>query len=343
MQLEKEYAPVIKWLYLICLMVFAMVFIGGVTRLTDSGLSMVDWKPIMGAIPPLTESEWLSAFEKYKAYPEFNLVNSQMDLSGFKSIFFWEYFHRLFGRLIGLIFLFPYLFFLFRKRIPKAQNKNLIFLFMLGGMQGLLGWYMVKSGLVNRPDVSQYRLAAHLGLAFFIIAYAMWTILAIKYPARRFIKATFKENKFIVLFSLVLMLQIFYGALVAGLDAGLTHNTFPKMGRFWIPTDISWSGLWSLKSFEHVVYVQFIHRCIGWFLVGLGAVMLFRFKTAKHFLVKRSMQYVVMMLGLQFLLGALTIVLNVPISVASMHQIGACALILLNVRLLFFSFTRSLK
>ena len=171
MILVKRNPPITIWLWTVSFMVLMMVLIGGVTRLTDSGLSMVDWKPIMGAIPPLNDAEWNKAFDMYKAYPEFKKVNFEMDLAGFKSIFFWEYFHRLFGRLIGLVFFLPYMYFLVRKELNSRLNLKLIIALLLGGSQGLMGWYMVQSGLVDRPDVSHFRLAAHLGLAFLILGY----------------------------------------------------------------------------------------------------------------------------------------------------------------------------
>ena len=319
------------------LMVFCMVMIGGITRLTDSGLSMVDWKPIMGAIPPLTEQEWLMTFKKYQAFPEYKLINQDMTLEGFKKIFFWEYFHRLFGRLIGLVFFFPYLYFFFKKRLDKKLNRKLLALFTMGGLQGLMGWYMVKSGLVNNPDVSHYRLAAHLMLAFVIIAYAFWIVLGLKYPNRKII-INVPLKKTVVLFSFLLVLQVLYGAFVAGLDAGLTHNTFPKMGRSWIPFDFT-TLVTAWAIFENTVVVQFIHRSIAWLLLLMTFIMFYRTRTMNNSTQKKSIQLLAGFLFLQFILGVMTLLMYVPISIASIHQLGACVLILLLVRVLYFTFT----
>lgn len=221
---------IIIWLVFVCLMIFAMVIIGGITRLTDSGLSMVEWKPLMGAIPPLTEAEWLRVFDLYKQYPEYQKVNSGMELSEFKFIFFWEYFHRLFGRLIGVVFFIPYVYFLFKKKIEKKLNKKLFIAFILGGLQGLMGWYMVKSGLIDRPDVSHFRLAAHFGLALTIIGYIFWIILGqINFSNQKLIYYP-KLFWSLAILLVILSVQIIYGAFVAGLDAGLAYNTFPTMG-----------------------------------------------------------------------------------------------------------------
>lgn len=337
MQIVDRSSSIIIWLKTISAMVFAMVFIGGITRLTDSGLSMVDWKPIMGAIPPLSESDWLIAFDKYKAYPEFRLLKSSMDLDGFKAIFFWEYFHRLFGRLIGLAFIIPYLYFLIRKSISKSLNIKLIFAFFLGGAQGLMGWYMVKSGLVNKPDVSHYRLAAHLSLAFVIIAYLYWVVLGIKNPLLKLGKGK-PLSRLLISFTVLVIMQVVYGAFVAGLDAGLTHNTFPKMGRAWVPSDFYSVFTQFYNIFENPVVVQFIHRCMAWGILFFTIVFIVRLKVIDDFMQKRSFQYLIIMVVIQFLLGVFTLLNFVPISLASLHQVGACLLILLCVRCLFFSF-----
>jgi len=335
---SSEHKAIIIWLSFIIVMVFAMVFIGGVTRLTDSGLSMVDWKPIMGAIPPLTQSEWQAAFLKYQAYPEFNKVNFHMNLEDFKQIYFWEYFHRLFGRLIGLVFIIPFLYFSFKKKISKAFGKKVFVAFILGGMQGLMGWYMVKSGLVNRPDVSQYRLSAHLLLAFVIIGYVYFLILQLRNPGRT--KVSNKPvSKILILFFTVLILQITYGAFVAGLDAGLTHNTFPKMGRTWIPNDMFTHVPTWINFFENIAAVQFVHRYIGWALIFLGAFIFTKLKKINDVLQKKYVKLILIMLVIQFLLGISTLVLLVPISIASLHQLGAVILFLLTINALYFSFT----
>lgn len=331
---------IILWLTLIAFMVFCMVFIGGITRLTDSGLSMVDWKPLVGAIPPLNLEQWELAFSKYKNFPEYKLINHQMTLSEFKMIFFWEYFHRLFGRMIGLVFIIPFIYFLVKKRLTGALTKRVLIAFILGGLQGLMGWYMVKSGLVNKPDVSHYRLAAHLGLAFLIIGYILWIILEIRHPGRKLNICLKRAGaKLGVLFLIVLTVQIIYGAFVAGLDAGMNFNTFPKMGRYWIPVSImTFKPAW-LNLFENPATIQFIHRSLAWLLMGLGYVLYKKQAKYKNFLQKRSAQFMVMMLSIQFVLGVVTLISKVEISLASAHQVGAVILLLLTLRFLFFTFT----
>ena len=214
------------WLTLVATMVFFMVLIGGITRLTDSGLSMVDWRPIMGVLPPMNQQEWQETFQKYQSYPEYQKINQDMDLEGFKRIFFWEYFHRLFGRLLGVVFFIPFALFVAKKQLSPSQIKKYSIAFILGGSQGLLGWYMVQSGLVSRPDVSHYRLAAHLLLALTIIGYLYWLILELKFEKRQFTWANRNTGSVMSLFFLLLLIiQILYGAFVAGLDACLLYTS----------------------------------------------------------------------------------------------------------------------
>lgn len=329
---------IIVWLSVLIIMVFTMVFIGGVTRLTDSGLSMVDWKPIVGAIPPISEADWASEFDKYKAFPEYQKVNYNMTLSEFKYIFFWEWFHRLWGRLIGLAFFFPFVYFLVKKKMDSKLTKKVFVAFILGGLQGLMGWYMVKSGLVNKPDVSQYRLCAHLLLAFTIIGYIYYIILTLNHP-RTLSRVVKPMKNFMLFFTGLLILQISYGAIVAGLDAGLTHNTFPKMGREWFPSEFFMLSPWQLNFFENVVAVQFIHRTLGWLLVACGIFIYVKRNSISDFMQKKSIKLVLVMILVQFLLGVGTIVMHVPLAVASIHQLGAVVLFLLTIRALYFSLT----
>lgn len=329
---------IIRWLYTIAFMVFCMVFIGGVTRLTDSGLSMVDWRPLMGAIPPLSEAQWLQVFNDYKGYPEYQKINMGMSLSEFKSIFFWEYFHRLFGRLVGIVFFFPFVFLTIKKALNKAQLVKYGVAFTLGGLQGLLGWYMVKSGLVNRPDVSHFRLAAHLSLAFLIIAYLYWLVLEVKNPGR---VLTYKKSlkKSVLAFTSLLGIQIIFGAFVAGLNAGLTHNTFPKMGKSWIPAEF-YQSLYSFYEFTHnIVTIQFVHRSFAWLLLGLAIYLWFKANSLNDFAQKKNIKLMSSFVVIQFFLGVATLVMLVPISIASLHQLGACLLLLLCTRSLFYTFT----
>ena len=226
----------IIWLAIVCLMVFAMVVVGGITRLTHSGLSMVDWKPLMGIIPPLNEQEWVRVFEMYKTSPEYKLVNLGMSLEDFKGIFLWEYWHRVLGRLVGMIFLFPWIYFAITKRLSLKFNLRFFAAFLLGGGQGLMGWYMVKSGLVKDPAVSHYRLAAHLSLAFLIIGVLLWYIFDLKESAKKgVILVSGRLKLFTIITFTVFCIQIVYGAFTAGLKAGFGFNTYPKMGEGWFP------------------------------------------------------------------------------------------------------------
>lgn len=305
-----------------------MVIVGGITRLTHSGLSMVDWKPIMGTIPPLSEAEWQDVFDAYRQYPEYQKINKGMSLSEFKGIFFWEYLHRLLGRLIGVAFLAPFLVFYFKKYYDSAMAKKLLVGFLLGGLQGLLGWYMVKSGLVDRPSVSHYRLAAHLSLALLIFAYLFWLTMDIKREGRSEVaeKSPFFRKSLWV--TGAVSLQIIFGAFVAGKKAGIGYNTFPKMGEDWVPDAVFFlDPLW-VNFFENNAGIQFAHRTIAWLLLLFIPALLYYFKAEFTDLRKtRAAQWVVAALAVQFLLGVATIVMVVPVHVAATHQAGAVVLL----------------
>ena len=318
---------VIIWLALVCLLVCLMVVVGGVTRLTNSGLSMVEWKPIMGTIPPLTEAEWLDTFNKYKQFPEYKILNRDMNLSEFKFIFFWEYFHRILGRLIGIVFFLPFLYFLSKRYFDKKLTIKLFIGFILGGMQGLMGWYMVKSGLVDVPHVSHYRLAAHLLLAFVIFAYLLWVIFDLIHEDKK--KSAKVGGLFIfsLVITLIVAIQVVYGAFVAGRDAGFVYNTFPTMsGRLiadgWLALDPKW-----LNFFENIITIQFVHRTIAWLLVAV--IVLFWFKARKQSDNPRCVRAAHLLFAsilFQFLLGVFTLIYVVPISLAALHQAGALLL-----------------
>ena len=342
MERKKASKSVIFWLLFVIAMIYGIVFVGGMTRLTNSGLSMVDWKPIMGAIPPLNQSDWNDAFNAYKNYPEYQQVNSNMTLDEFKSIFYWEYGHRMLGRFIGVAFFFPFIFFLFRRKIKGALVSKLLFAFILGGCQGLMGWYMVKSGLVNEPRVSQYRLAAHLGLALILLSYLYWIVLGLTMRVR----VRIKEPSFKLLslgLLLLVSLQIFYGALTAGLDAGLVYNTFPDMNGQFVPAgSLSQTPLWK-NLFENVVTVQFVHRCLGWitlfWVLGISVLGWMRKVEGSQRLIQGLLLIVVL---IQFGLGVGTLLMRVPVSLASLHQSGAALLLILSVTNVFIEW-RSIK
>lgn len=327
--------PIAWWLLVCCALVFAMVVLGGVTRLTGSGLSMVHWKPVSGVLPPFSQKAWEREFEHYRETPEYAYVNKGMSLDAFKGIFWFEYAHRLLGRLIGIVFLIPFLYFLMRRRIEVSLVPKLATMFVLGGLQGLLGWYMVKSGLVDDPHVSQYRLAAHLGLAVLIYAFMLWTALGL---LRRGDNSSPPAQGRLALFTLVLAVAVFVtmmsGAFVAGLKAGFSYNTFPLMAGKLVP-----DGMWSvapvyLNFFENVTTVQFNHRvlAIGTFLgiiaLWSGARRWHLTRPQRFWLHATSLAAVV-----QVALGISTLLLRVPVSLAALHQAGA--MVLLTVLLCF--------
>lgn len=327
--MDKKLRPVVVWLLVICLMVIMMVVVGGVTRLTHSGLSMVDWKPIVGIIPPIGETEWLTTFAKYKQFPQYKLVNTGMSLSDFKAIFFWEYMHRVLGRLIGMVFFFPWIVFLFQKRLSKKLNRKCMGLFFLGGLQGLMGWYMVMSGLVNDPSVSHYRLAAHLSLALLILVCGAWLIFDISLVNKNTSKQSKLRRLVVSLFTLTII-QIIWGAFVAGLKAGFQFNTFPKMNGDWIPVVAFDKTPMVLNFLENTAGVQFVHRVIGWVL--FFGVISFYVYSQKFRLSKNQKVGNVLLLGMvliQFTLGVMTLVMGVPVFMGALHQLGAAVLLVI--------------
>jgi cytochrome c oxidase assembly protein subunit 15 len=317
------------WLILCAAVIFGMILLGGVTRLTNSGLSMVEWKPLMGVIPPLSEQAWQETFDKYKQFPEYQKVNRGMDLEGFKSIFLFEYLHRVLGRLIGVIYLLPMLFFLFKRRARPGLAPKLWLLFVLGGFQGLLGWYMVKSGLVDKPDVSQYRLTAHLGVAVAIYAYMLWLVFDLLFPrgsTYRVAAAPFAPWSLVLLALVYLM--ILSGGLVAGTDAGFSYPTWPLMGPTFVPEGLySTSPAW-LAAFEDVTTIQFNHRLFAYFLfvvINLFALLVLRSEAGGRS--RLAMVLLVIALLVQVALGISTLLLHVPVPLAAAHQGGAVLLL----------------
>ena len=304
------------WLFSMAFLVAVMVVIGGVTRLTGSGLSMVEWRPIMGTLPPLNAVEWQRVFDLYRASPEYEQFNYGMDLSGFKTIFFWEYFHRLWGRLLGLAFGLPFLFLLVTRRIPFGYNRRLTTLLLLGGFQGVIGWWMVKSGLSEDAAVSQYRLTVHLGTALIIFALLTWTALDLLYqPSSR--------PRGHTLGSLVLItVTILAGALVAGMDAGLLYNEYPFMGVGLVPVEYGDAGF--LDAFENPATAQFHHRWIAALTFGAVLVLGMRARRCGHKMLGGA---VIGAVTLQFLLGIVTLLHGVPVTLGGMHQAGAVILL----------------
>lgn len=323
---------IIIWLYTGCALVFLMVLIGGITRLTESGLSMVDWKLVSGSIPPLNEQEWNDAFDRYKQFPEYQIKNTDFTLSDFKSIFWWEFIHRLLGRLIGLVFIVPFIYFVAKKRIKGRLFKQLCFLLLLGGMQGLIGWYMVKSGLVNQPDVSHLRLALHLITAFITFGFTQWIAISLIYTERRTGEAMQRLNKWLRALFLLLVVQIIYGAFVAGLNAGLYYNTFPKMGDQWIPDELLYLQPWYMNFIEHVTGVQFAHRLLAYVISAMVLLIYVKIRRTGELLSMRPQGNTLLaILMVQVGLGIFTLLYAVPIALGVLHQIGAFFLFAMTI------------
>ncbi len=321
--------PVAIWLLVCCALVFAIVVVGGVTRLTDSGLSIVEWKPIVGTIPPLSESDWEEVFEKYHKTPQYKKINQGMSPDEFKTIFWWEYFHRLLGRVIGLVFFVPFLYFIVRKKIDLPLGLKLAGIFFLGGLQGLMGWYMVKSGLVDNPQVSQYRLTAHLGLAFIIYGAMFHVALKLLLPV--YTSHTDDKLRSLYRFSQVLIglifLMVLSGGFVAGIRAGQAYNTFPLMNGHFIPPEIFMIEPWYKNFFDNIATVQFDHRLIAWVLAIL--IPVFWYKSRQLALSKSThlaCNLLLLMLIVQISLGIATLLMVVPLPLAASHQAGALLL-----------------
>lgn len=295
------------WLLSVAFMVFAMAVIGAITRLTESGLSMVEWKPLIGALPPLHDSEWNRVFDLYQQTPEYQKKNFGMTLAEFKNIFFWEWFHRLWGRLIGVIYAFPLVYFWIKRQIPQGYHLKLIFGLCLGGAQGVMGWYMVKSGLIDRPSVSHFRLAAHLSLAFVIFSYLLWLAFDLKPNPNKKSSFCLKRHGWSAL--ILSAITITWGAFVAGLDAGLVYNSWPKMGTHWIPPELT-----TIHTIIHdPVSVQFLHRWIA--VITLITTVSFAWRITSPLLAFA----VFMQVGL----GIATLLSQVAIPLAALHQGGA--------------------
>ncbi len=324
------------WLFSGCFLIFGMVVIGGITRLTGSGLSITEWKPIMGAIPPLNDAEWNLAFEKYQQIPQFQKVNYHFELSDFKAIFWWEYIHRLLGRLIGIVFIIPFLWFLVKKKFDAPAIKKMLFLFLLGGIQGFLGWFMVSSGLAERTSVSHIRLAIHLMFAFITFAFTFYYGLEFIYSEKNEVGTDMKTSSMNKLIFVLLSVQIIYGAFVAGLHAGKIHNTFPLMSGQIIPSGMNAMQPSWINIFDNPVTVQFIHRFLAFTLLFL--ISWFVLKAKKEPLTsfqKRGVHLLFAAVLIQFLLGVITVLTQANIVMASIHQIGAFFLFSASIYLLF--------
>ncbi|MGI9204428.1 MAG: COX15/CtaA family protein [Woeseiaceae bacterium] len=319
-----------RWLLVCCALVFVMVVLGGVTRLTGSGLSMVDWRPITGFLPPLTDEAWQRTFEMYQQSPEFQKVNSQMNVNDFKGIFWLEFLHRLLGRIIGIVFLVPFIVFAVKGYIRKNEWLKYATMFFLGGMQGVLGWYMVKSGLVDNPHVSQYRLTAHLVSAFLIYAYMFWVALSLIFPPNTHRRHPW-YGKTLAL-TILISFTIVSGGFVAGLKAGKIYNTFPMMGDYWVPPGLMALEPWWRNLFDNIATVQFDHRILA--IATFILIIAYWAKFPKRDLpvrLRKGINALLHTATLQVALGITTLLLVVPIVLAATHQ--AVAMLLFTVAL----------
>jgi cytochrome c oxidase assembly protein subunit 15 len=311
-------------------MVIAMMVIGAITRLTESGLSIVEWRPLIGTLPPLSTIEWTRVFDLYQQTSEYKLTNDGMNLIEFKTIFWWEYIHRLWGRLIGMVFGVPFLFFLFTRKIPPGKTPHLITLFILGGLQGVIGWWMVKSGFVDRTDVSQYRLAIHLGMAFFILGYILWVAMDITHARGAHTPQALRPLAMIV--TMAVFVTILSGGLVAGSNAGLIHNTWPLMDGGLMPTDLFEMEPWWLNAFENLNTIQFDHRIMAYVTTGLVLLLWTKGRatpigTRAH----KALSWLTLSVAIQICLGVMTLLLVVPLPIAVLHQLGAVSVFCLSV------------
>ena len=321
---------VIYWLLSGCVLLFIMVTVGGITRLTNSGLSMTDWHLVTDTFPPLTDEKWQAAFEEYKKFPEYQKINIHNDfqLSDYKFIYFWEWFHRFIGRIIGLVFIVPFVYFLIKKKLNSETIKKCVILLGMGAFQGFLGWFMVKSGLIDNPDVSHFRLSLHLTFAFITFAYTLWVALDIIYPSKNEVILPLRKIARIAL--VFLIIQIIYGGFVAGLNAGLIHNHWPLMsdGQLLHESVILEKDSWLLRLTEGKSGVQFVHRMMAYVVVGL--ILFLYFKSKKFTLTNQQqngLNLLVVIVFLQFLLGVFTLLFSVPLWLGLTHQIMAFILL----------------
>ncbi|MEA3015756.1 MAG: heme a synthase [Sphingomonadales bacterium] len=317
-------APISWWLLAVAALVFAMIVVGGITRLTESGLSIVRWDVVTGTLPPLNEAQWQEEFDAYRATPQYRQVNRGMDLADFKSIYFWEYVHRLLGRLIGFAFAIPLLWFWWRRAIPKGQGWKLGGLLALGGLQGAIGWWMVASGLVDRPDVSHIRLAVHLLTALAIFGCLLWVALDMDRLARDPAAPRTRAPTLALWALSLLFLQFLFGAYVAGLEAGYAFNTWPRMGEDWFPAEAPMLSPFLANFADNPVVVQFVHRWLAFAVAGVAIALALAEWRAR---LRGAAAALLAALLIQLLLGILTILSGVEIRIAVAHQAMAAMLL----------------
>jgi cytochrome c oxidase assembly protein subunit 15 len=319
---------VAKWLMWVAALIVLMVIVGGVTRLTESGLSITSWKPVSGTIPPLTDAQWRAEFDAYKRIPEYQQINQGMSLAGFKAIYFWEYVHRLLGRVIGLAFALPLLYFAVRRWIPQGYGWRLTALLALGALQGAIGWWMVASGLTERTDVSHLRLAVHLLTALTILGGLVWTALDLFALARNPLAATARLRPVAIVALVGLFLQLLYGAFTAGLDAGYAYSSWPLMGDEWFPSGTPMLPGLVQNAVDNPIVVQFVHRWLAFVTAAALVWLAVRAVKAGH---AQAGVAVILLTGLQISLGVATLLTGVALPIAVAHQANAALLLIATV------------
>jgi cytochrome c oxidase assembly protein subunit 15 len=335
----QQQRPVAIWLYIGVGMLIIQVLLGGITRLTGSGLSITEWQPILGALPPMSEAAWQTAFDKYKEIAQYQYVNNHFTLADFKSIYFWEWLHRDWARLMGFVFIIPFIYFIIKKKIDRSMIKPMIILFILGGLQGAIGWIMVQSGL-NQEDlyVSHIRLAVHFISALVLLCYVYWFALKLSTPATNIVRAP-GLRKLNACLLVLLTLQLIYGAFMAGLHAALSANTWPDINGMWWPVGMFRQGGFLTDITHNAITIQFIHRGLAYLITILVAVWWWKASETRENSLLYNIRYLPLLLVLlQVMLGVLTLLgsqVKIPILQAMLHQ-GVGMLLLLSLVWTFF-------
>ena len=330
--LRKEYSKFINyWLISLLLFIGLIVIVGGLTRLTDSGLSITTWDVVKGILPPITKNQWIDAFNLYKQIPQYYLLNENMTMNEFKVIYYWEYIHRILGRILGLLFLIPFLFIYLKKILTKKYNQNFFILFLLILLQGTVGWYMVKSGLVENTTVSHYRLAIHLNLAFILFSAIFWYFLNIKLKENKFFFNLSTKYLVTKIFIFLVFLQITFGAFTSGLDAGQIYQTWPLMNNYIFPDDLSSSSIFSMQIFNEPSFIQFVHRKLAYVIFIYVLVMSFFVFFKKEKYKYNSTYFLLIVIFIQLILGVYTLLSGAHILIASLHQISTIFLLISSI------------
>ena len=334
---QKYYKYINLWLILTIILVVSMIIVGGLTRLTDSGLSITRWELFTGLFPPLSENKWIEYFDLYKEIPQFLLINKKITIKEFKIIFYWEYYHRLLGRVIGLFFLIPLIFFTFKKIIYKNDLISLYLIFSLICFQGFIGWYMVQSGLINNVTVSHFRLSLHLFIAFVILALLVWIYINNINSTKKFFFNFSSENNIIKIFILLIFLQIIFGAFVSGLDAGKIYQSWPLMNSSYFPNDVQIKNILDFINFNDRSYVQFLHRNIAYLIFFIYLFIGFNILVHKKKYLYKSYLIVLVILLAQLVLGISTLLSGLNFYLASLHQISSIFLVIFSLSLYYRS------